>query len=452
MALGTEIRAVARKIAQAGRAAATAQSSSQGFRYGTVTSTELGVAQVVVDGNDGPTPCHATAATVSAGDRVAIRIDANGHGEILRNFTDPAASSSSVAEVGGVAAEAAAVAAATGQHFWDDDNGVHVTQSGRDDYEEAASGPNLLANSLGILLRMAANNLLSITSSAVAFYDGAGNADANTTAEFGATSARVGKSASGHVEVTSTGMEVFGYLSSTLKSLALFGSTVRIGPSDGPHLSIYTNTGDSDGNNNIYLDGYNGSSQIFRLRAVLHNGLRDVVLMGSSASTASIAISSGMVNITHGSKTVQLMNGNASFPGNILASGSLTAGGHSSAIGTIVESSGNDSDVTVPTATDKNLCSISLAAGTWLIKCGATFANNSTGRRRINLHTSSASSSSQWIRHTGTNANAVSGAATFLEGAHVVSISSSTTFYLVASQTSGGNLTCQGYLRAVRIA
>lgn len=110
------------------------------------------------------------------------------------------------------ATEAKAVAQATGQHFWEDDNGAHVTEITKDDWkaEEAKETPfadvsdakpyhNLLMNSLGILLRTALKNLVSITRSAIAFFDGQGNDAANVTASFGKDGFQVGTAGKSHM-------------------------------------------------------------------------------------------------------------------------------------------------------------------------------------------------------------------------------------------------------------
>lgn len=121
-----------------------------------------------------------------------------------------------------------AVAQATGQHFWTNETdtepttyggaGVHVTDEGMDDWVDAvadgfsdaatATHHNVLVNGLGILLRSALNNLVSITRSAISFFDGGGNAAANVVAEFGGSGARIGKSAAAHMTISPTAMDV----------------------------------------------------------------------------------------------------------------------------------------------------------------------------------------------------------------------------------------------------
>jgi microcystin-dependent protein len=110
----------------------------------------------------------------------------------------------------GIAGEAKSIANATGQHFWDDDGGAHVTDVTRDEWAAAVEDDfgdydpdakpyhNQLLNSMGILLRTALNNLVSITRSAIAFYDGAGNSASNIVARFGSDGAQIGVADGAH--------------------------------------------------------------------------------------------------------------------------------------------------------------------------------------------------------------------------------------------------------------
>lgn len=116
-----------------------------------------------------------------------------------------------------VADEALAIATATNQHFWqrstDPDNdgagtGAFVTDEEQSAFLEAAAAGfpdttkpyhNLLMNSLGILLRTALKNLVSITKSAIAFYDGQGNEAANVMASFGKDGFQVGVTGKSHL-------------------------------------------------------------------------------------------------------------------------------------------------------------------------------------------------------------------------------------------------------------
>ena len=77
--------------------------------------------------------------------------------------------------------EAQAAIEATNQLVWKDDNGVHVAE------DQEQTGANLLANSLGVILRLGQNILAAMTQSAFTIYDGLGNAASNVLASFGTT-------------------------------------------------------------------------------------------------------------------------------------------------------------------------------------------------------------------------------------------------------------------------
>ena len=167
--------------------------------------------------------------------------------------------------------EAEQVALANNQHFWQRSTnpdgagaGAFVTDSEQTDFLTAAASGfpdlsnnkpwhNMLLNSTGMLFRRALNNLVSITRSAVAFYDGAGNAAANVLASFGATSAQIGKSSASHIvmdangvrqylatklrsAITATGFDIYGTNGTT--SIASFGSTTRIGATNQQHMQV----------------------------------------------------------------------------------------------------------------------------------------------------------------------------------------------------------------------
>lgn len=110
------------------------------------------------------------------------------------------------AESANIAAEEAqAVAEATGQHFWNDDNGAHVTEVTQDEWNDSSSenyhnGFNSLFGSLGLLLRKALNNIAAFTHSSVSFYDGEGNETANIVAQFGKDGQVIGKQSESHIE------------------------------------------------------------------------------------------------------------------------------------------------------------------------------------------------------------------------------------------------------------
>ena len=148
--------------------------------------------------------------------------------------------------------EAAAVAEATNQHFWhrvtDPDSdmagtGAFVTDEEQETFlaaikagtEPTEQRPlhNLLMNAEGILLRAAKRIRAAFLPSGVAFYDGQGNEPSNIVARFGRFLSRIGYEHGRHIDMTTSGMEVF----DGTDSLALFGEEVRIGPENSFHVA-----------------------------------------------------------------------------------------------------------------------------------------------------------------------------------------------------------------------
>lgn len=148
----------------------------------------------------------AVVADVAAGDTISYDLS-GGRVSVTGNASDPAAGTNTVRAVRKaaesarkVAGKAQDIADAIGQHFWADDNGAHVSTEKDDPTGER----NILMNSLGILLRQGSSWLASFSDSAVAFYDGLGNAAANVVAQFGADGAVIGRASGAHVLVKPT--------------------------------------------------------------------------------------------------------------------------------------------------------------------------------------------------------------------------------------------------------
>lgn len=192
------------------KAIASGGQSKSGSRLATITRIdESGTAYVQLPGGE-ETPIATTGAAYSIGDVVSVSM----YGGKLRtvdNISAPSVSErvvraairpvSKAAELAKAAAnEADRVATAINQHFWADDNGIHVTEADHD----ATTEHNILINSVGILLRKATNYLVSITQSAIAFYDGLGNSSSNVVAQFGSGGAQIGKSGEMHIEIRPT--------------------------------------------------------------------------------------------------------------------------------------------------------------------------------------------------------------------------------------------------------
>lgn len=197
-------------------------------RVATVTRIDDdGVAYVALPGGVNETPIATNGASFEIGDTVFVsmaggklRADSNLSqpsvgARIVTAATKPIERAVKVAKQ--AADEAGRVANAVNQHFWNDDNGAHVTDVTKDAWAAAVADnfsdlsaekqyPNLLMNSLGILLRSALNNLVGITRSAIAFYDGLGNNATNIVAQFGINGAQIGKSSALQLIMTAGAM------------------------------------------------------------------------------------------------------------------------------------------------------------------------------------------------------------------------------------------------------
>lgn len=102
-----------------------------------------------------------------------------------------------------IAGEAQTAIDLTNQHFYSDTNGIHVTTEESDD----TTGPNMLANSQGIFLRIADKIRTAMLQSGFAVYDGIANTVDNIVALFGSV-IRLGKNGDTQLILDNTGMEV----------------------------------------------------------------------------------------------------------------------------------------------------------------------------------------------------------------------------------------------------
>ncbi len=180
-----------------------------------------GTLWVHVAGGADESPVNGAAiASASPGDSVRVRID-SGRLSLVGNASQPSvgqkavsvtvervvgkarkAVMSAVDKVSDVATEARKVAEATGQHFFADGAGIHVTEAEGD----PDTDHNILINSIGLLLRLATDPLVSITASATEFYDGLGDLAGNVVAKFGRAGATIGKVADYHTVVNTAGL------------------------------------------------------------------------------------------------------------------------------------------------------------------------------------------------------------------------------------------------------
>lgn len=159
------------------------------------------VATIILTGEDG----HAM---------TPLAIGAPGSVDIIRDTAEAADSKSDAAQE--LAQAAKDVADAVGQHFWTDENGIHVTEVTQDEWNDVDgtdyhSKANTLINSIGQLFRDGLNNLLTLTTEngarALTIWDGLGNAAENIRAIIGEI-IQLGKSDESHVELDYHSMQM----------------------------------------------------------------------------------------------------------------------------------------------------------------------------------------------------------------------------------------------------
>lgn len=383
-----------------------------------------------------------------------------------------------------IATEAQAVADAINQHFFADSQGAHVTQVDREAWDASPQGPNVLINSLGLLLRSALNNLVSVTSSATAFYDGLGNAASNVVAQFGAAGATIGKEASYHLVLAAQriammlGTDTLVDLSTNGLTTALkfAGSTQASGTNytdaEVEAIESYLNgSGITVSNKHVYDGGvdtgytigtasttnkpvldtagneitsasYDGISYYATAVGGRHFWVNESLYPQTEIPGAPVVMEAGGVNLTFANKALRMS------PPLPIASG----GTGTSAFGTVVQ---NDitADVSLTNSAWTSMGSVTLTEGTWLIRYAAKFTANATGRRQACLSTTAGSVSTAWTRYCGSQTPAASGTVTILNGTYIRTITASgdKTFYLNAYQNSGAALDATGNIQAIRI-
>lgn len=111
------------------------------------------------------------------------------------------------------------------------------------------------------------------------------------------------------------------------------------------------------------------------------------------------------------------------------------------------------SSVSVASSTWTTLGSITVTKGIWVFSISTTFADNSSGRRAVYFGNSS-TGNSVTVGAMGSSTMApASGAMTKYSNCHIGNVTNANgdTYYCRAWQNSGSSLSCQCYLRAVRI-
>ena len=450
----------------------------------TVRGVVDGKVLVVIDGEDTVTECASSTAACYPDDRVRVVIDPDRHtASVTGNITRKATDDQRAEEVAGMleetnaelegfeesitklveavskaADEAREAADATGQHFFEDGNGAHVTADGSD--------ANILVNALGVLLRTASHVDVSVTRGAVTFYDSDGAAMASYTRD----GIVIGNPDGYHIGITASGLALYGSDGATVaaqvagSSLSLgnvaegswnakmttsamdfrLGDTTKMQLSQGStgHGMIAFGV-DSEGYRNIQGRAGSGFSWVNIVNQALGYIARLDLEIGPSDTHIEARLSKQESDGSHSYDTLSSAK---------LGPDGLTLNLHSSPIGTVKEKSGTEAQALNDGTWKCDVGEIELDSGVWVIVCKARFGSNDSGTREITVGSDTnepGANNLSRVTQAGCGANRVQTTAIV----HPSERSSSTTYYLKAYQNSGGVLNVVSWsMRAVRIA
>lgn len=219
---------------------------------------------------------------------------------------------------------AQAVAEATNQHFFSDENGIHVTEETQEDWNTNHTGANVLINSVGQLFRDGLNNLLTLTTEngarALTVWDGLGNAASNIRAIIGET-IQLGNVESGnYMTLDDTGVEIYNESKSDGYSAMIGPAIVRL---LGDSFNIETLI--DGGMERIYFDSVIshkvGKTSFIQLRTSKHKYIESDVLSSITLHADAIVLD----GITTGDKFIASGNANVALAAST-SSGSMNRG------------------------------------------------------------------------------------------------------------------------------
>lgn len=393
-----------------------------------------------------------------------------------------------------IADEAKTIADDTAQFFWftssGDDTGAHISEKTRAEFETAPSGGNLLARSNGIAVRDGLQELANFSESGIVvgdFFDVTNGGGEISHAEYTSKSGR-------WMDAVTINLSTDETLSSAWQSVAsgeTFIIRVRYVYSGArtvtmtERVSFVKGTSSSetyatyDGANSITVTAsYPPNTNPYQYKDSIALGVVTISATplyrfghdvadegggfcfltghGTKASANNYQFVCGKFNeevsgyLVVGKGTSDTNRSNAFVVG---TGGELYCKGHSTSIGSTTRTS-LSSALSVPSNTDKNVLSLTIPAGSWVIEGQVRFASGAIGLRRIALSPNSADTSDATIdTYAGAQTNAVSGQQTIMNISLVVAISEDTRFYLCARQSASSAVNAEGALiKAIRIA
>ncbi len=225
-------------------------------------------------------------------------IEAAGIAEEAERAVEKGAVSAKLDLTSRVAKEAQEAAQATNQHFWHrsedagDDGagtGAFVTDMPQDEFLTGAASNfadltdskpyhNVLINSLGMLIRRGKTQLASLTKSAIAFYDGLGNAASNVVASFSKNGAQIGMNTDTHITIDKRQLSINAGTNSTL-----LDDYFNIGFANDENGLCYVQT--VNPNATVLQDGTIEYDLIYPIE--LGDHLRDAMAIGTEGSATS---------------------------------------------------------------------------------------------------------------------------------------------------------------------
>lgn len=258
-----------------------------------------------------------------------------------------------------------------------------------------------------------------------------------------------------------------------LQSLGMrLGEAITPTPRDAPQVRYGTiDAVNADGTLDVAIDGTTLRGMCATTGCVgAQAGMRCVVLrQGALATVVGLIASTDLGDVT-------LPDGDVNVGGDVNATGGISANWLSVNGGTATITSYGNATVNrldvldairfggakqykdVLDSTGKSLASgtwtklgsVTLDAGVWVVVFSAQFGSNATGRRSINLSTTSGSTSLNV--QAALQLQAANGGYTVVSRANILDVSTTTTYYLNGYQNSGSTLTTTSDIRAARIA
>ena len=262
--------------------------------------------------------------------------------------------------------------------------------------------------------------------------------DGISVAKYG-DSARIGKADNGRVEVSNSAIDLY---SGNTKACTVSEYTSGTGK-----ITVY-------GVNNTGVNILPAGVELFDPSDTSENGFlySNYLRLGGTSDANGIKLAKSSSNR---SLVITAPDGITATSGNLstkaITAKSITLDGHSSAVGSIL-SAYLTANKAISAGTEASLCNIQLTAGVWVIVAVAQFPNGSdTTYRRLKISTSSTSAEPPDVQ-----ISAHSGHPTTIQSTKIVSISSTTNYYLTVMSAKAhtmlaGSVDGFNYIKAVRI-